>query len=138
MPEMNENVSSGADEGLEQKGAVQEAAVLLRTAATALLSAAEIWSTNTTPAAKSDADVTAQAETAAAIDQAAEKPEAEAKSPEEPAFAQRLRPSEVLAEARFFSLQGKRSPEGPAAEARPEDNAALTPAPLASEVSIDV
>jgi NTE family protein len=138
MPEMNENVSSGADEGLEQKGTAQEAAGLRRTAATALLSAAEIWSTNTTPAAKPEANVTAQAQTAAAADPSWEKPEAEANSPEEPAFAQRLRPSEVLAEARFFSLQGKRSQEGLAAEATPDDNAALTPAPLSNEVSIDV
>src|ERR1700739_1567050 len=51
MPEMNENVSSGADNGLEGNGAAKEAAALLRTAATALLSAAEIWSTNPTVAA---------------------------------------------------------------------------------------
>ena len=47
MPEMNENVpSGGADQGLERNGAAKEAAALLRTAASALLSAAEIWTTS--------------------------------------------------------------------------------------------
>jgi NTE family protein len=138
MPEMNENVPSGAGEGLERNGAPQATAGLLRTAATALLSAAEIWSTNTTPATKSESPVTAQPETAAAADQALEKPKTETKSPDEPAFAQRLRPSEVLAEARFFNLQGKRPQEGPAAEAGADGSPALAPASLPNEVSIDV
>src|ERR1700748_1577173 len=66
MPAMNANVSSGADLRLEQKGTAQEAVALLRTAATALLSAADIWSTNTVVAAKAEAkpeaEVTAQVE----------------------------------------------------------------------------
>jgi len=41
---MNDIVSSGADEGLDRNGTVEEAAPL-RTAATALLSATDIWST---------------------------------------------------------------------------------------------
>jgi NTE family protein len=45
LPEMNEIVPSGADGGLDRHGAADDAAALLRTAATALLSAAEIWST---------------------------------------------------------------------------------------------
>src|SRR5215813_8040930 len=67
MPEMNENVSSGADDGLERSGAAQEAAALLRTAATALLSAAEIWSTSPTvaasPVANAKTDTRSDAET---------------------------------------------------------------------------
>jgi NTE family protein len=42
---MSDIVSSGADEDLNRNGAAEEAAALLRTAATALLSAADIWST---------------------------------------------------------------------------------------------
>ena len=52
---MNENVSSGADQGLEGRTAQsKETATPLRTAATALLSAADIWSTDdvVTPAAE--------------------------------------------------------------------------------------
>jgi NTE family protein len=45
MPEMSDTVSSGADKGLGRNSAGEEAAALLRTAATALLSAADIWST---------------------------------------------------------------------------------------------
>jgi NTE family protein len=45
MPEMSDIVSPGVDEGLERSGAAHEAAAPLRTAATALLSATEIWST---------------------------------------------------------------------------------------------
>ena len=135
---MNENVPSDASEGLERNGAAQKAAALLRTAATALLSAAEIWSTNTVVAVRPEVDAAAPAETAAAADQASEKTKAEAQTPEEPAFAKRLRPSEVLAEARFFSLQGKRSQGGLAAEGRPDGNPALAPAPLSTEASIDV
>jgi NTE family protein len=42
---MSDIVSSGADGELNRNGAAEEAAALLRTAATALLSAADIWST---------------------------------------------------------------------------------------------
>ena len=48
---MSDIVSSGADDGLNRNGAAQETAALLRTAATALLSAADIWSTGSAPAA---------------------------------------------------------------------------------------
>src|SRR6185312_14748223 len=102
MPEMNQNVSSGADQGLEGGGAVKETAAPLRTSATALLSAADIWSTNEV--------VTARAEAPAVIGKAPEKAEtAQADEPvEQAAPMRRLRPSEVLAEARFFSSHGKR------------------------------
>src|SRR5512144_2766544 len=113
MPEMNENVSSGgADQGLERNGAATEAAALLRTAASALLSAAEIWTTN---------DVTRPSAPAVA---AAETAPAEVTSLPQPAIPHKLRPSEVLAEARFFSLQVKRAQDGQS-----------TPPPLPSEVS---
>jgi len=118
---MNENVSSGADEELEQNGAAHETAALLRSAATALLSAAEIWSTNTTPAAKSEADLTAQADTPPIAEKSDEScGDAAAPGP---------RQAEILAEARFFSLQAKRTQEA---------SGAPTAAPLSNEVSIDV
>lgn len=138
MPEMNENVSSAADEGLERNGAAKEAAASLRTAATALLSAAEIWSTNPTVAAPSVANaetrkVTAEAaaptvvETVeAAAPAIVEVPEAK---PQEAPAGRRLRPSEVLAEARFFSSHGRRAQESQAEAA---------PSSLPSEISIDV
>src|SRR5690349_18896732 len=146
MPEMNENVSSGADEGLERNGAAKEAAVLLRSAATALLSAAEIWSTNPTVAAPSVTNAKADGKTDAAAEEAAapavvetteaaavaivEVPEAK---PQEAPAGRRLRPSEVLAEARFFSSHGKRAQESQAAS-----EAEIAPSPLSSEISIDV
>ena len=106
---MNENVpSGGADQGLERNGAAQEAAALLRTAATALLSAAEIWTTSSV----------------AAPARAAETATAPAASPA--ALPHNLRPADALAEERFFSLQGKRGQDDQAAP------------PLPSEVSIDV
>jgi NTE family protein len=136
MPEMNENVSSGADNGLEGTGAAKEAAALLRTAATALLSAAEIWSTNPTVAASPVANakteaaitpVTAPAVVEAAAPAIVETPEA--KPAEQAAAGRRLRPSEVLAEARFFSSHGKRVQE---------NQAEIAPPPLPSEISIDI
>jgi NTE family protein len=122
MPEMNQNVSSGADQALEGGGAVKETATPLRTAATALLSAADIWSTNEV--------VTARAEAPAVTDQAPEKTEIpQAQEPvEEAAPTRRLRPSEVLAEARFFSSHGRRAQDGlPAPSLEP---AAPPPLPL--------
>jgi NTE family protein len=141
MPEMNENVSSGADNGLEGNGAATEAAALLRTAATALLSAAEIWSTNPTVAAPSVTNVKTDGATTpvaapavvetttteAAPPIVAETPEA--KPAEQAAPGRRLRPSEVLAEARFFSSHGKRVQE---------NQAEIAPPPTPSEIPIDV
>src|SRR5262249_12401709 len=123
----NENVSSGsADQGPERNGAAQEAAALLRTAATALLSAAEIWSTNTIATPQ---PVAARTEAPATSDGAPAKAEAPEAKPEETSVPHRLRPSEVLAEAQFFRLQGK----------RPQDvQGAPNPPPLPPELSIDV
>jgi NTE family protein len=139
MPEMNENVSSGAD-GLEGNGGAKEAAALLRTAATALLSAAEIWSTNPTvaaaPVTKAKTEATTPVAAPAVVETTtaeaapptvAEAPEA--KAPEQAAPGRRLRPSEVLAEARFFSSHGKRVQESQAETAPP---------PSPSEIPIDV
>jgi NTE family protein len=102
MPEMNENVSSGAGQGLGWNGPAGEAAAPLRSAASALLSAAEIWSPNNS--------VSAREETPAIIEpENAKTSEAEpADKPVEDAVPRRrLRPSEVLAEARFFSSHGQ-------------------------------
>lgn len=132
---MNENVPSGAGEGLERNGAAQEAAVLLRTAATALLSAAEIWSTNPLLAALPVTD--AKTEPAPAppaapvLEAAAAEPAEEVTPPEASAAGRRLLPSEVLAEERFFSAHGKRAQEGQA-------QGEIAPPPPPSEASIDV
>ena len=142
---MNENVSSGVDEGLERNGAAKEAAVLLRSAATALLSATEIWSTNPTVAAAPETaaptDVAKEvaaplvAETAEATASAVvEVPEAK---PQEAPAGRRLRPSEVLAEARFFSSHGKRVQESQVAN-QAASQAEIAPSALPSEISIDV
>jgi NTE family protein len=79
---MSDIVSSGADEGTERNGAAEEAATLLRTAATALLSAAEIWSTGQ------------GAPTAAGP---AVPPKSPAKTPEKAASGRTLLPSQLLA-----------------------------------------
>src|SRR5215471_6756030 len=101
MPVMSENVpSGGADQGPERSnGAAQEAAALLRTAASALLSAADIWTTSNV--ARANAPVAP-----------ADAPAAEIKSQPEAMVPHRLRPSEVLAEAEFFRLQAKRPQDG--------------------------
>jgi NTE family protein len=134
MPEMSENVSSGADQGLERNGAGKETAALLRTAATALLSAADIWSTNTV--------VTPQGEAHAVADKAPEDTKtSEAEPAEEATPARRLRPSDVLAEARFFSSHGKRTQESLPApafgtvEAGPSGKPAVKPPPLPLEAT---
>src|SRR5262245_25941463 len=114
MPEMNKNVPSGADEGLERNVGAQEAAAFLRTAATALLSAAEIWSTSPVVAARPETNAPARAETAAVADKTALP---EAKLAEEDRAVPESRRSEILAEAQFFSWHGRRGQESqPAAK----------------------
>jgi NTE family protein len=99
---MNQNASSGPDQGLEGSGMAEETATPLSTAATALLSAADIWSTNDVVTARGDAPAIA--------DNAPENTKTpEAETAEVAASARRLLPSEVLAEARFFSSHGKRA-----------------------------
>jgi NTE family protein len=139
MPEMNENVPSGADKGLERNdGAQQEAAALLRTTATALLSAADIWSTNTVAPAQPGSVATAPA----VADKAAVKTAIpEANLVEESPPTTESRRSEILAEAEFFSWRGKRGQEGqPIAkletiDAGSVDKSAVKPPPLPLEMS---
>ncbi len=136
---MNENVPSGADKGLKQnEGAQQEAAALLRTAATALLSAAEIWSTNTTVVARTETSAAARTEVPAIADVAVAKTALpEAKLIEEGPALPESRRSEILAEAQFFSWHGKRGQESqPAAKLETaEGKPAVKPPPLPLEVS---
>jgi NTE family protein len=134
MPEMNENVSSGAGKGLEPSGAAQEAAALLRTAATALLSAAEIWSTSPVVPAKPEAAVMTPPVVASA--------DVTTPEPDQPetATASSLPSEELLAEARFFSSHQKREQESQATtKLEPADVQLAGSAPsLLPEASIDV
>jgi len=105
---MNDIVSSGADEGLDRNGAAQEAAAPLRTAATALLSAADIWSTGGAPAAIAPAAPVQTPEPS--------------KTPENAASGRMLLPSQLLA---FFKPGG--SSERRAADAEPAPQPSETP-----------
>ena len=129
---MNENVSSGADRGLEQGGAAQEAAALLRTAATALLSAAEIWSTNNV--------VPETSVTAIATPLVAEATkDAEASDVNAQDAAPSLQTEEILAEAKFFSWHQKRDQEGLASKLEPAEVKLNGKAPsLLPDASVDV
>ena len=113
---MNENASSGAGQGLKQNGAAEEAAAPRPSAASALLSAAAIWSTGDV--------VMPAAETIAVCEpEPIKEPEAqpvdiqEAKPAIEAPPSRKLRPSELLAEARFFNSYDKRTQQGPPAPA---------------------
>jgi NTE family protein len=96
---MSDIVSSGAAEELNRNGAAEEAATLLRTAATALLSAAEIWSTGqVAPASAAPAPA---------------QPMEPAKAGDKAASGRTLLPSQLLA---FFKPSGdKRAATEPAA-----------------------
>jgi NTE family protein len=141
MPEMNENVSSGPGDGLERNGEAQEAAALLRTAATALLSAADIWSTNNVVApdvSASDA-VASRPDVSAIAEQAVAAALSEVPETKDEAMSE-ARLSEILAEQRFFSLQGKRAQESQLAAEIAEPAVAgmsVKPPPLPSEATID-
>ena len=137
LPEMNENVSSGANDGLARNSTAQPAVASPRSAASALLSATAIWSTQEEPAARTEAPAPAKAPEAAKTPETAKIPEqAEAPAPtevpEQAAPKRKLRPSELVAEARFFSSSAKRpSDPNPAPKpVRPEAGAAeFAPAP---------
>jgi NTE family protein len=127
---MNENVSSGVGQGLKRNGAAEDADPPLPSAASALLSAAAIWSTG-------DA-VSVPAETAAAPEP---EPEHDSNTevqpltnPEgDPPPTRKLRPSELLAEARFFSSYDKRMQQGlpaPATGTEAAGKVEAGPAPL--------
>ena len=118
---MDDGDSSRASDGTEQGGATQRAAAVHRTAASAFLSATEIWSTDTEstpaagkrPAAKAPAQIREQTEIT------------------EGATLQRtLRPSERLAESRFFSSSAKHA-EGVAEGKIVARHAPVAPIPLA-------
>jgi NTE family protein len=94
---MSDMVSSGADAEVNRSGAAEEAAALLRTAATALLSAADIWSTGQVAPAS--------------IAPTPAKPLEPAKSPEKTAGGRTLLPSQLLAFFKPGSSGEKREPE---------------------------
>jgi NTE family protein len=126
---MNEDDSSGASERLEREAAPSLADAPTRSAASALLSSTAIWSTPTEPAAPPVAPAPPKTpEIAPAV---ANHP-ADTQAPEQTAPRRKLRPSELVAEARFFSSSGKRPPEpDPARRPLPPaaGAAAFAPAP---------
>jgi hypothetical protein len=107
--------SAGANE-LERNGAAQAAAAVRRSAASALLSAIEIWSTSTSGAPAESLASTETADAAGASGQA---------NIQEGAQATRARPSQLLAEARFFSSSASRNKD-------------LPPAPQPAEPTVDL
>jgi len=103
--------SSGVHERLEQEAVTEPALAPTQSAASALLSATSIWSTReepVVPAAPPAAPKIPQPTVVAAAE-IAEQPEV----PEQvaPAPKRKMRPSELVAESRFFSSSAKRPPE---------------------------
>jgi len=101
LPEMNENDSSGAHPGLEPNSTAQPAAGSLRTAASALLYATDIWATDLGAAASA-------------------QPNGNCKVSEKPATIRVLAASEVLAAFKSLSSSDKR-----VTTIRPADNASV-------------
>ena len=126
LPRMSDSDSSGANDGLERAGAAESAAAPLRSAASLLLSAAEIWSTAKETPAPAEAPVAVKARDAAEISEKTENPEK---------AAPKRRPSELLAEARFFSSSGRRIQES-AEESQPVTERTPRPAPAADAVPV--
>jgi NTE family protein len=128
---MNQNDSSGVNAGLERESAAP--AVAPRSAASALLSATAIWSTNEVPTARAEAPAPPTAPASAEIAEQAPMPEQVIERvPEQAAPKRKLRPSELVAEARFFSSSAKRPPEADRPVRRPSPEAgaaAFAPAP---------
>jgi NTE family protein len=136
---MNQNDSSGAIERSEREAAAGPA-VAPRSAASALLSATAIWSTNEAPAARAEAPPPPTAPVPTNVAEQAQIPEQVAEPipapvPEQAAPKRKLRPSELVAEARFFSSSAKRPPDvdpasRPVRRPSPEAGAAaFAPAP---------
>jgi NTE family protein len=96
---MTDNVSSRADKGLDSTGAAEDTAALLRTAATALLSAADIWSTG-------------QGAPVAVTPTAPANPPEDAQIVEKAASGRALSPSQLLAFLRPGGSSERRSAEG--------------------------
>jgi NTE family protein len=106
---MGEDDSPGANARLEREAAMPPAIVPSRSAASALLFATDIWSMHEEPAASAVPPAwPTTAQTA---------PVKTANIPEQPEVAEqvapkrKLRPSELVAEARFFSSSSKRAPD---------------------------
>ena len=110
---MSDIVSSGADEGLNRNGAADEAPALVRSAAAALLSATDIWSTP-------------QGATVAAAPTVPVKPPEPEIIPEEAPSGRTLSPSQLLAFLRPGASGERRS-----AEAEPTPQPLETPAAAA-------
>ena len=130
---MNENVSSGAYRGLDR--AAQEPAGTVRTDASALLSAVDMWSADSGAAAKSHPAPTRTPATAKAIEpiEAAEK----AAKRDSAAMSRTLRPSEILAQLAFANSNAKQVSEpkpepGAEPEPRAKAGAAAQPGPSRS------
>ncbi len=113
---MSDIVSSGADEGPDRTGGREEAPALLRSAATALLSATDIWSTG-------------QAAPVAAAPTVAVKPPEPETIPETAPSGRALSPSQLLAFLRPAGSSDRRS-----AEAEPPPQLLETPAAAARSV----
>jgi NTE family protein len=149
---MNVDDSSGANERLEREAAPQPALAPTRSAASALLSATSIWSAPQEPAAPAVAPPPppknpeavspetvspetvpeALPETILEATPATASGPAETEAQQQSAPKRKLRPSELVAEARFFSSSAKRPPESDLAPRplRPEAGAAaFAPAP---------
>ena len=92
--------SSGANEP-DLNGAAQPAVAVRPSAASALLSAVQIWSSSYSPPA-APAEIPAATEAPGALGASAQATIAEG------AQARRARPSQLLAEARFFSSSARR------------------------------
>jgi NTE family protein len=132
---MNQNDSSGAIERSQGEAAAGPA-VAPRSAASALLSATAIWSTNEAPAAGAEAPPPPTAPVPTDVAEQAQIPEQVAEPiPQQAAPKRKLRPSELVAEARFFSSSAKRPPDvdpasRPVRRPSPEAGAAaFAPAP---------
>jgi len=102
--------SSGVRERLEQEAVTKPALAPTQSAASALLSATNIWSTREEPVAPAAPPAPPKIPHApAAAADIAEQPDV----PEQaaPAPKRKMRPSELVAESRFFSSSAKRPPE---------------------------
>ena len=118
MPKMIDFDSSDANEP-NLNGAAQPAIAVRQSAASALLSAVQIWSMPASNAQAAPVETPASTETSDA--QAAS---AQADLPDG-AQAKRARPSQLLAEARFFSSSARRVQD-------------LTPAPEQTDSTMDL
>jgi NTE family protein len=99
---MDENDSSSANDGLEGSRPARSAVVWSQSAASALLCATNIWSAPERSAGPGEACVSPKTTDTAKTEQSDVPPQATPR--------RKLRPSELVAEARFFSSSGQRAP----------------------------